>query len=215
MYTIRDFLFNGLFGLIAFGVIIFGMTTCNDTRLLDSQSQDDSQSGTGNGKINFYLTDAPGDYDEVNVDIRALRIHHTPFNNDADETESDDGQWLDLPFDPIQINLLELTDIVTLLTSAELEPGRYTELRLILGSDNNIVIDDSTMPLKVPSGQESGYKIKLQADLESGEELDVTIDFDAEKSVVKAGKSGLYLLKPVLKAFVGDENSEGDETGTE
>lgn len=180
-----------------------------------SCSDDVNFSGPKNQKaqMNINLTDAPANYQEVNVDVQGLRIHYTPSSED---TASSEGEWIELPVEPMKVNLLELTNGVdTLLTSAELEPGTYKELRMILGDDNTVMVDSTVEDLKVPSGQQSGYKIKFETDLEAGEELDVTIDFDAAQSVHKAGNSGKYILRPVLKAFVesGDEVETGSIAG--
>lgn len=168
---------------------------------------------TGKGTMKFQLTDAPGDYDEVNIDIQGLRVHYTPFSSDTGDTSSSDSRWIDIPVEPLRVNLLELNNGVdTLLAEAELDPGYYRELRLILGNDNDVVVDGMTKNLKVPSGQQSGFKIKFSAELEAEEELEATIDFDAARSVHQAGRSGKYILKPVLKAFVS--SVEQAETGS-
>lgn len=161
----------------------------------------------GKARLDVSLTDAPANYQEVNVDVQGLRIHYTPDGDTADG----DGQWIDLPVEPMTVDLLELTNGVdTLLASAELEPGSYKELRLILGDENTVTVDSVTHDLKVPSGQQSGYKIKLKTELEEGDDIEVVVDFDAGRSVHKAGNSGKYILKPVLKAFVED----GDDVGS-
>lgn len=192
--------------IFVLGAVIFIAVSCKDVDFNGPQH--------GKAHMNVKLTDAPGDYQEVNVEVQALRIHYTPFSDDTVDVDPDkDGKWIELPVDPMTINLLELTNGVdTLLSSADLDPGRYQELRLILGHDNTVMVDDILHDLKVPSGQQSGYKIKFKTELEAGEELDVIIDFDASRSVHKAGRSGKYILKPVLKAFV--ESGEKAETGS-
>ncbi|MCW9705339.1 DUF4382 domain-containing protein [Fodinibius salsisoli] len=195
--------------LFVLGLISFLAISCDDINMDGPQNP--------KGHLNVYLTDAPGDYEEVNVDVQGLRIHYTPFDSDTVEADEKDGKWIDLPVDPKVINLLDLTNgVEELLSSADLDPGHYKELRLILGKDNTVVIDGNTHTLKVPSGQQSGYKIKFKTDLESGEELDLIVDFDAARSVHKAGRSGKYILKPVLKAFVedGEESDVGSVAGT-
>ncbi|WP_372638878.1 DUF4382 domain-containing protein [Fodinibius sp.] len=192
--------------IFVFGAVILIAVSCKDVDFNGPQH--------GKAQMNVKLTDAPGDYQEVNVEVQGLRIHYTPFSDDTVNVDPDkDGKWIDLPVDPMTINLLELTNGVdTLLSSADLDPGHYQELRLILGHDNTVMVDDELHDLKVPSGQQSGYKIKFKTELEAGEELDVIIDFDASRSVHKAGRSGKYILKPVLKAFV--ENGEKAEAGS-
>lgn len=195
--------------LFVLGMISFLAISCDDINLDGPQNP--------KAHLNVHLTDAPGDYEEVNVDVQGLRIHYTPFDSDTVEADEKDGKWINLPVDPMVINLLDLTNGVdTLLSSADLDPGHYKELRLILGRDNTVVVDGEAHKLKVPSGQQSGYKIKFKTDLEADEELDVMVDFDAERSVHKAGRSGKYILKPVLKAFVedGEESDVGSIRGT-
>lgn len=188
---------------LVLGLVALVAVSCNDINF--------SGENTGKGHMDIHLTDAPGDFEEVNIDVQGLRIHFTPSSSDTVNADTTDGKWIDLPVEPMTVNLLDLTNGVdTLLASADLDPGHYKELRLILGNENNVVVDSVTHDLKVPSGQASGYKIKLKTDLEAGEDLDVVIDFDAGRSVHKAGKSGKYILKPVLKAFVED----GDDVGS-
>lgn len=179
---------------LVLGLITFLTISCNDINTSGDRAP---------AHMNVHLTDAPAEYQEVNVDVQGLRIHFTPTAGDTASAGNGDGKWIDLPIDPEIINLLELTDTSILLSDADdLDPGRYKEFRLMLGDENTVVIDSVSHDLKVPSGQESGFKIKFQTELEAGEELDVMIDFDAAKSVHKAGRSGMYILKPVLKAFV-------------
>lgn len=185
--------------MLAAALLLFAGYSCSDNI---SGSLEE-----GMGRINVHLTDAPGDYQEVNIDVQGLRILNVPSEPDsAEEDSSDTLEWIDLPVEPMTVNLLDLQNGVdTLLAQAELEAGRYTELRLMLGSNNTVMVDSSMHDLQVPSGQQSGYKIKFDITLEEGENLDLVIDFDAGQSVIKAGNSGRYLLKPVLKAFLEDD----------
>lgn len=200
--TFKSTVYRVLKGTLMIGLITFITISCDDIN--------NSGTNTGKAQLNISLTDAPGDYQEVNIDVQGLRIHYTPASHD---TASADGQWIDLPVEPMRVNLLELTNGVdTLLAKAELDPGYYKELRLMLGNDNTVMVDSMIQDLKVPSGQQSGYKIKFKTDLEAGEELEVVVDFDAGRSVHKAGNSGKYILKPVLKAFV--EDGEEVEVGS-
>jgi hypothetical protein len=53
-------------------------------------------------------------------------------------------------------------------------------------------------PLATPSGQQSGLKLQAHFTVQEGQTADLVLDFDACKSVVKAGNSGNYNLKPVI-----------------
>lgn len=204
-------LFKSLQGILLLGLVTLVAASCNDVNVNPK---------TGPGHMNFHLTDAPGDYEEVNIDVVGLQIHYADGTSDSvstdttDTTNSGGGKWIELPVEPFKINLLELSgNVDTLIASADLDPGTYKNLRLILGTDNDVVVDGMTYDLKVPSGQQTGYKINFQTELESEDDLDVTIDFDAEKSVHQAGNSGKYILRPVLKASTGRgfDDDDGDE----
>ena len=153
-------------------------------------SDDDNNAGTGTLKVD--LTDAPGNYEAVLVDIQGLRINV----NDADTTE---GNWMDLTLDTMgQIDLLELMDGVSIqLTEDEIPAGYLSQIRLILGENNQLVIGEDTMDMETPSAQQSGLKVNVHDSIADGETFSMMLDFDAEKSVVDKG-NGTYSLKPVL-----------------
>jgi hypothetical protein len=52
--------------------------------------------------------------------------------------------------------------------------------------------------LTTPSGQQSGVKMNIDIDIAANQLADFVIDFNACKSIVRAGASGKYLLKPVV-----------------
>ena len=162
-----------------------------------SCSNNNDDKGSGMTKFNVYLTDAPGDYEEVLIDIREVRVHV----DNADST--DEGGWQTLEnINEGVYNLLDFTNNMdTLLASDELPAGHISQMRLILGDNNQVKIDGVYHDLKTPSGQQSGLKLNIHADLEEDIEYDIWIDFDADKSIVKAGNSGIYILKPVIRTY--------------
>jgi hypothetical protein len=204
------------FGAVMLALFAFTFTACSDLNL-------DGAEGTG--QMNFYLSDATeaskaisteedaenrptiGTIEEVNIDVIQVRVKLVP--NPADTLDPEPkGEWHDIPVDPFVVNLLDLSDADTLLGEADLPEGFYTEIRLLLGSDNEIVVDGEVHDLMVPSGSASGYKIKFNQTLNSGQEMDVTIEFDAEKSIHVTG-NGRYMLQPVLHAFSHRTNGDG------
>lgn len=202
-------IFRVLQGLFLLAFVIVTAISCSDISSSDNNM--------GKSHMNVHLTDAPANYQEVNIDIQGVRIHYMPMDSDTATSDSSAGKWIDLPVEPMKVNLLDLTNGVdTLLSSVDLDPGQYSELRLVLGEDNTVMADSMTHDLKVPSGQQSGFKIKFDTKLQQGENLDVSIDFDAARSVHQAGNSGKYILRPVLRAFVksGDQVETGSVIGT-
>lgn len=156
--------------------------------------------------ISVALTDAPGDYEKVYVDVRDVMIRI--------ETENDSIEgWQSIgDVNPGPIDLLTLTGgNFELLAEAELPPGHLTGMRLILGSDNTVIIDGSPRVLKTPSAQQSGLKLQVDHDLEAGMEYNYIMDFDVEESVVDTGAEG-YILKPVIRLFL--EEATGSIAGT-
>ena len=135
------------------------------------------------------LTDSPGDYEIVNIDIQAVEVH------------SDNGGWMSLETNVDVYDLLTLTNgVETVIANDDLPAGKVSQLRLILGDNNSVVVDGESFPLTIPSGSESGLKLQIHADLTEGITYSVLLDFDAAKSIVATG-SGKYILKPVIKAI--------------
>ena len=138
------------------------------------------------------LTDNPIPYDEVNVDIREVNVKF------SDDTSGTNG-WVSMPTHAGIYNLLGLQNGVdTVLASAPFPQNTVKEIRFVLGPNNSIVDTNGvSYPLTIPSGSESGLKIKVNKALNATVET-LIIDFDAALSVFKQG-NGEYKLKPVLK----------------
>jgi len=142
--------------------------------------------------LSVSLTDAPAEYNAVLIDVQGLQI------NTASDSLTESG-WQELALDTMgQIDLLQLTDGNSiLLTEDEIPSGRINQMRMILGSNNQIVVDGDTLDLETPSAQQSGLKFNIHADIIDGETFEMTLDFDADKSVISKG-DGTYSLKPVI-----------------
>ena len=119
---------------------------------------------------------------------------------------------------PQKYNLLELQrGESALLGNLELEAGTYTQLRFILdvpvyglGNPANPgcyleFADGTTQPLFVPSGGQTGYKGVGEFVVPVNGTVEVTADFDVQKSVVEAGVSGIFILKPTLRLIVNNQ----------
>lgn len=154
----------------------------------NSCSNDSSSAGSYPYKVR--MTDDPGPYSEVNVDIRAV------------EVTGNNGQTVTLNTNAGVYNLLDFSNGVdTLLATSTLTDASVKQIRLILGSNNSVVLDGVTYPLSTPSAQQSGLKLLVNQTLEADIENSILIDFDANSSVVQTG-SGAFILKPVLRTVV-------------
>ncbi|MFV8345793.1 DUF4382 domain-containing protein [Flavobacterium sp. ZB4P13] len=135
------------------------------------------------------LTDAPGPYDEVNVDIQGV------------EVTGESGESVSLNVNKGVYNLLDFSNGVdTLIATDSLGTAKVKQIRLILGPNNTVVLDGVSYPLSTPSAQQSGLKLQVNQTLQEGILYSVLLDFDANKSVVKLGNGG-YQLKPVIRTI--------------
>jgi hypothetical protein len=160
-------------------------------------------SSGGEGDLRVALTDAPScGYDNVFVTVERVRVH-------VAESAGDDGAgWQELAVSPARrIDLLNLTNgVLEELGTARLPAGLYTQLRLALASNTganplaNAVkpTGGALVALNTPSAQQSGLKLKANILVRPNQTADIVLDFDACHSVVRAGGSGGYNLKPVL-----------------
>jgi len=162
------------------------------------------QQPLGTGTLELYLCDAPLDVENVTavyITINEIQYHR-------------DGQWVACEeFEgPQTYNLLELTEgNSALLGEFTLPAGNYTQIRFMLdiperGSHKANpgcyikFADNSTEPLFVPSGGETGYKAIGYFEVPVNGTVEVTADFDVRKAVVVAGSS--YILKPTIRLMV-------------
>jgi hypothetical protein len=143
--------------------------------------------------LQIWLTDAPGDFQEVNVDIKDVQIHYG-------EGEGEAG-WKSINVNAGIYNLIELTNgLETLLGNIEIPPGKISQIRLVLGNRNTIRVNDQLYDLLTPSSEQSGLKIQVHETLTAGITYKVLLDFDAALSVVETGNGG-YILKPVIRSM--------------
>jgi hypothetical protein len=144
--------------------------------------------GSATTQLRVLLTDTPYNAQEVNIDIKEVRV------NLADDSTG----WISLPTNARVYNLLKFQNgIDTSLATGMVPTGNVRELRFILGSNSTIKINNVVYPLTIPSGSESGLKIKIGKNLAASVDS-LVIDFDANASILQTG-SGQYKLNPVIK----------------
>jgi hypothetical protein len=145
-------------------------------------------------RLQIALTDDPGDYEAVFIDVQDIKINYT--------TDSTSG-WQSLPNVAVgQYDLLRLVnDDDTILADVDLTPGRIQQIRLVLGPNNFVQIDSQLIRLETPSAQQSGLKLNIHQDVEAGLLYKLTMDFDVAKSIVQTG-NGKYILKPVIRTVL-------------
>jgi hypothetical protein len=150
------------------------------------------------------LTDATCAYDHVFVTVEKVGVHKSGTASDSD------AGWTEITLSPPRkIDLRTLDNgVLEELGTTPLPAGQYSQVRLVLASNSGTgttSLANSVQPtggtltaLATPSGQQSGLKLQAHIDVAAGQTTDLLLDFDACKSVVKAGNSGQFILKPVL-----------------
>ena len=139
-------------------------------------------------QLTVRMSDTPYNAQEINVDLREVRVN----------MRDDSTGWQTLVTNAHIYDLLDFQNGVdTAIATGSVPTGNVKELRLILGPNNTIKINNVVYPLTIPSGDESGLKIKVNKNLATS--LDsLNIDFDAALSIIQTG-NGSYKLKPVIK----------------
>lgn len=188
------------------------MTVCLIIGLVAFQACDEDTNDTvGTSRLQLKLVDEPGDYLEVNVEIIDIQYK-----------SEEEGGWTSLTPEngyPINVDLTELVAGNDLLLVDEVIPsGILHQIRLVLSDNNTLVIEgengDPLEPLELttPSAQQSGLKLMLDEELEPGFSYTFILDWVVQESIVEAGNSGMYILKPVIN--VNTEVNSGTVSGT-
>lgn len=173
--------------------------------ILTGCQKDNNSSAGETTKVEIRMTDAPGNFDKINLSVKEIILFS-------------EGKPYTFAVTTGIFNILDFRmgsskpDI--LVASGEMPSGEITEIRLVLNdSGNTIVVDGVSQALTVPSGQSSGWKVKLKANpsLVPDVTYSLLLDFDAAKSIVSAG-NGKYLLKPVVRGIT--EATSGLVSGT-
>ena len=177
-------------------LLLFGLHSC---------SRNQHSSMDASARLQVSLTDGPfTNAKEVWVDIEQISIIMDDTTKPIVLAGSHPGLY----------NLMNFTNGKdTLLADATIPPGNISQIRLLLG-DNNYIIDQqgNKIMLKTPSGQESGLKVQVHQTITGGILYRLILDFDAGRSIVQAGNSGNFLLKPVLR-IISFAPSGGDIQG--
>jgi len=191
--------------------IFYGIITLLMVFTFQSCANDSNDTIEKTARVQLKLVDAPGDYLAVNVEIIDIQYN----------SSEDGGGWKSFGTEedyPINVDLTELTAGNSLiLADTIIASGMLQQIRLVLSDNNTLVIENEAgeaeepVHLDTPSAQQSGLKLKLNETLEPGYSYTFILDWDVQKSIVKAGNSGKYNLKPVIR--VNTEVNSGSVMG--
>ncbi|NNF13177.1 MAG: DUF4382 domain-containing protein [Gemmatimonadetes bacterium] len=188
----------------ALGALAVGAVACGDS------------AGPGAASVTVLLTDAASAYVEsALVDIGAVELIGGAGGPIVLTDDGTDGP----------VDLMELQGLATTqLAAQDIEPGTYTQLRLVVESASVVLADGVTFrdgtseaDLTVPSGAQTGIKLNLKPDDENGGGVDIAagqtvlvVDFDVNQSYRLQGNPDMedgvtsVSFQPTLRALVDD-----------
>ncbi|MBP9152625.1 MAG: DUF4382 domain-containing protein [Flavobacteriales bacterium] len=172
-------------GLIAAVVSMVAFTSCDK-----NVKNDGKEAG-----VTINMTDAPGDYAALNVEIERVDIY------------SESSGWITLSSEAQMVNVLELTNgaQTTLASSSELEAGLYTQVAVYFGSNNSIQAQADGQFVELDLGAESMIVIDIHEEISASSNTDILLDFNVAESVVLV--NGVFTLDPEV------DEIEDTETG--
>lgn len=171
-------------GIVILKKIMFVLFVSLQIIFISSCNNDTSKS-----HLSVSMTDAPGNYDAVMVDVQSV------------EVIGSNGNTITLNTHNRIYNLLNFSNGVdTLLATGDLDPGTISQIRLVLGANNSVTKNGVVYPLSTPSAMQSGLKLAVNQTFAPGITYTILLDFDASQSIVVTG-NGTYQLKPVIRTI--------------
>jgi len=190
IYSVWDCFVNYL-KIIAMKTLKIFALALTVTTFWTACTKDNEGGGVAGGTtpVKVRMTDAPGNFQEVNIDITGV------------EFKVNGGATVDLNVNTGIYNLLDFVNgIDTLIASADVPSGELSQVRLILGVNNSVMVDSVVYPLSTPSAMQSGLKLNVHSTLVPGVLYELLLDFDANQSIVLQGNAD-YQLKPVIRVI--------------
>ena len=172
--------------------------------------------GLSTGTLTVFVTDAP----EYTVTSVVVHFSEVWVHRAAGE-EGGEGEWIELTitggsFGPGSVDLAELNgdEAKVELAAEELVAGKYTQIRVIMDEEEGVQVDykdpdgnlHQDVTAKLPSGE---LKFVRPFEVVAGENTEILLDFDLQKSVVftgpKKGGAADVIVKPVVKLSVSEK----------
>lgn len=170
-------------------------------------------------KVSLYLSDDPGYFDQVLLDIRKVEVLVDTCGkiDNSNWTDRDRCGWDDVfgrrtdscqVWDSLGIkagvyDLLTLrngTD--TLLAGGTVSKGTIERIRITIGDNNSLVKNGVTYPVKSLTGQ-SKIVVRVRHtewDQLTADNLRLWLDFDVQRSIIKT-RDGKFFLTPYINVF--------------
>jgi len=151
---------------------------------------------TAKGILDIRVTDAPPQHNvtQINVILTDVRV------NKSATTDTDAG-WLTVFSGPVEFDLLQLkaSGVANILGQSSIDVGHYSQVRMDVQLVDAVIDGQTTSTgIELPS---STLRLVGSFDIKGNQRTILTIDFDAEKSLVFTGQ-GKSIFKPTVTLTV-------------
>lgn len=178
--------------LVVFCLLPGFLAACEDTSL------------ENRSLVNILLIDAPGDFDEVWIEVLGVEVLPSGVRGSADN-----ANWIDIPYQAAS-NIVRISDLVNdqrlLIGRTEIQSGTINGIRLRLGEEMYLVRDEIRIDLQPASNLETLLDLDVSIDVQAGLSYDLYLDFDLAQSIQQSNGENFQLI-PEVRAFVTDQTA--------
>ncbi len=139
--------------------------------------------------ITVKMTDAPGDYAMLNVEIERVEVY------------SETSGWVNISNQSQIINVLDLTNgnSVTLGSQTDIDAGLYTQVALYFGNENELMVHDDGETTSFDLSGQGAVTIDINQNIDANTHADVLLDFNVAESIhVNGNGSGSITIDPTI-----------------
>ncbi|WP_162342378.1 DUF4382 domain-containing protein [Cyclobacterium salsum] len=154
--------------------------------------------------VNILLIDAPGDFDEVWIEVLGVEVLPSGVRG-----SSENVSWIDIPYQAAS-NIVRISDLVNdqrlLIGRTEIQSGTINGIRLRLGEEMYLVRDEIRIDLEPASNLETLLDLDVSIDVQAGLSYDLYIDIDLAQSIQQSTGENFQLI-PEVRAFVTEQTA--------
>jgi hypothetical protein len=154
-------------------------------------SSDEGSPGSGSGAstMNIRMTDGPGNFDKVYLDIQEVWVN------------VEGKGWVMVPMTRRGVySILELNNgDDTLIASSQMNPGHIRQVKLVLGTNNHIVVNGTMQAIENSTIDHSRLIIDVDETLDANGTLIIWIDLDMGRSLFHYLNT--WRFKPWMRCF--------------
>jgi hypothetical protein len=160
------------------------------------------------GLVNFFMIGSGGDFDEIWLEILGVEVKTTGSRG------TDDTQPVFLP--NIQsnkrVNIAGFTaNSQFLIGRSEFSEGSITNINLILGDNNSVVLNGQEFPIQFSNTAEENLSFPVNFPISGGISHDVILDFDAFRSfLISEGLEPNIIMNPLIRPFLSLERGRAN-----